>query len=82
MPTGVFTSSGAGKRPSVWQRRSAACFKAVCLAALKEIGNRKGLTFLSAGSDGIDGNAATAAVVVVDSRSYEIAMCLHLRIDD
>lgn len=64
-------SVGMAKEVSrVLQGRVSGCFE----------GNRKGLTFLSAGSDGSDGNAAAAAVV--DSRGYEKAMCLHLRIDD
>ncbi len=53
----------------------------MCLAVLKEIGARKGMTFLSAGSDGVDGNS-DAAGAVVDYTSYEKAKKLKLMIDD
>ena len=53
----------------------------MCLAALKEIRDRKGLLFFSAGTDGIDGNSH-AAGAVVDHQSYERVLELGLNMDD
>ncbi|MDP2267970.1 MAG: glycerate kinase [Deltaproteobacteria bacterium] len=53
----------------------------MCLAALKEIAGRKSLLFLSAGTDGIDGNSG-AAGALVDHRTYEQVQKLGRRIDE
>jgi len=53
----------------------------MCLAALKEIRNREGLLFFSAGTDGIDGNSNDAGAMV-DHRSYKRALELGLNLDD
>ncbi len=53
----------------------------MCLAALKEIRTNRRLTFLSAGTDGVDGSS-DAAGAVVDSGSFERAGRLGLNIDD
>ncbi len=53
----------------------------MCLAALKEIGDWKSLLFLSAGTDGLDGNAE-AAGALADRHTYARVRRLGLRIDD
>jgi hydroxypyruvate reductase/glycerate 2-kinase len=53
----------------------------MCLAAVREIRSRKGMTFLSAGTDGIDGNS-NAAGAVIDYRTYERSQGLHLNPDE
>jgi glycerate 2-kinase len=53
----------------------------MCLSALKEIGCRTDIVFLSAGTDGIDGNSMDAGAVV-DSESYKRILELGLKIDD
>ena len=53
----------------------------MCLAALREIRDRKNILFLSAGSDGMDGNS-DAAGAVVDSGTHERACVLGLNMED
>jgi glycerate 2-kinase len=53
----------------------------MCLSALREIERRPGMVFLSAGTDGIDGNSS-AAGAVVDCSGYEHIEELDLKIDD
>ena len=53
----------------------------MCLAALREIRDNKRMLFLSAGTDGIDGNS-DAAGAVVDYLSHGKADKLHLVLDD
>jgi glycerate 2-kinase len=53
----------------------------MCLAALREIRNRRNILFLSAGSDGVDGNS-DAAGAVVDCGSHERACILGLNMED
>ncbi len=53
----------------------------MCLAALREIRGRKNILFLSAGSDGIDGNS-DAAGAVIDCESHERAGVLGLNMED
>ncbi len=53
----------------------------MCLSALKEIKNEKGIVFLSCGTDGIDGNS-DAAGAVVDYKSYKKSRILKMSIDE
>lgn len=53
----------------------------MCLAALREIRDNKRMLFLSAGTDGDDGNS-DAAGAVVDYMSHRKADELHLILDD
>jgi glycerate 2-kinase len=53
----------------------------MCLSALREIGNRQGMAFLSAGTDGIDGNSKDTGALV-DCQSYRLTEELGLNIDN
>ncbi|PKN60605.1 MAG: glycerate dehydrogenase, partial [Deltaproteobacteria bacterium HGW-Deltaproteobacteria-11] len=53
----------------------------MCLAALREIRGKKDILFLSAGSDGIDGNSE-AAGAVIDCESHGKACILGLNMED